>query len=105
MGCLVRWGWRGLDAAAPGEVTRCYKAPMRAAPGPLLAAAVGVHALFAWSVLAGLGAPLLWQDEAETAVFGRTVLEFGFPKVHVGRNVLYGVHHPLAVGVREPLDA
>jgi hypothetical protein len=74
--------------------------------GLLITGAVCIQTLFAWLVLAGLDAPLLWEDEAETAMWGRRILEFGYPKVH-GRDggVLYGVHHPTALGIRQPLDA
>jgi hypothetical protein len=78
---------------------------MRAArPGALIAFAVSAHALFAGLVFARLGHPFLWQDEAETAMFGRSVLEFGVPRVHVGRNVLYGAPLPLDLGRNEALD-
>ncbi len=78
---------------------------MRAARRLPIALAVGFQLLFFVSVFAGLGAPLLWQDEAETAMFGRSVLEFGVPKIHVGRNVLYGAPLPLELGRNEALDA
>jgi hypothetical protein len=71
----------------------------------LLALAAGFQLLFCASVFARLGAPLLWQDEAETAMFGRGVLEHGVPKIHIGRNIVYGAHLPLALGRNEALDA
>ncbi|MBW2695166.1 MAG: hypothetical protein JRE70_01750, partial [Deltaproteobacteria bacterium] len=52
-----------------------------------------------------LSHPLLWQDEGETAMFGRRVLEFGYPKVSDGRNVVYGMGLPLEVAVDEENDA
>jgi hypothetical protein len=70
-----------------------------------IALAFVVHVVFASSVFARLGSPLLWEDEAETAIHGRSVLEYGFPKVHVGRNVVYGTPVPLALGRNEALDA
>jgi hypothetical protein len=79
---------------------------MRAArPRVLLALAAIFQLAFFASVFAGLGAPLLWEDEAETAVQGRSVLEFGLPRVHVGRNVVYGAPLPLELGRNEALDA
>ena len=79
---------------------------MRAArPRALLGLAVVFQLLFFVSLFAGLGAPLLWQDEAETAMFGRSVLGFGVPKIHVDRNILYGAPLPLALGRSESLDA
>lgn len=79
---------------------------MRAArPRVLLALAVVSQLLFLASLFSGLGAPLLWQDEAETAMFGRSVLAFGVPKIHVERNILYGAPLPLALGRNEAFDA
>jgi len=53
---------------------------MRAARGLPIALAIGFQLLFFAVLLARLGTPLLWQDEAETAMYGRSVLEFGVPK-------------------------
>jgi hypothetical protein len=79
---------------------------MRAArPRVLLALAAIFQLAFFASVFAGLGAPLLWEDEAETAMFGRGVLESGVPKVHLGRNIVYGAHLPLELGRNAALDA
>jgi hypothetical protein len=38
-------------------------------------------------------------------MYGRSVLESGFPKVHVGRNVVYGAPIPIELGRDEALDA
>ncbi len=35
--------------------------------------------------------PLLWHDESDTVMFAKRVLEFGYPKVHDGKNVVYGL--------------
>jgi hypothetical protein len=79
---------------------------MRAArPRALLALAVVFQLLFFASLFAGLGAPLLWEDEAETAMHGRSVLEYSVPRVHVGRNVVYGASLPLDLGRLDGLDA
>lgn len=66
----------------------------------LLAAALCVALLFRH-----LSYPLLWHDEALTAVFAERVLEVGYPKVHGSRNANYPMHHDLSVGIREGLDA
>ena len=52
-----------------------------------------------------LSYPLLWQDEAETAVFATRVIEYGFPKVHGERNVVYEFGGNIAIGVKESVDA
>jgi hypothetical protein len=46
-------------------------------------------ALLATLLFKHISHPLLWQDEAETVMFGTRVLEYGYPKVHGERNVLY----------------
>jgi hypothetical protein len=74
--------------------------------GALAAAAFALAALtLAVLVFGRLGHPLLWHDEASTAVFGQRVLEYGYPKVHGAKGVVYGLDHPLEVGVNEALDA
>jgi hypothetical protein len=42
----------------------------------------------AWACLWNLGAPRLWQDEAETALLGRNILKFGVPRVWDGQNLV-----------------
>lgn len=36
-----------------------------------------------------LDQPLLWNDEAETAIYGERILEFGYPKIRDHKNTLY----------------
>ncbi len=62
-------------------------------------------ALFAALLFKHISYPLLWQDEAETVMFGTRVLEYGYPKVHGERNVLYEFGSNIAVGVEEGIDA
>ena len=35
--------------------------------------------------------PLLWHDEGDTVMFASRVLEYGYPKVHGEKNVVYGL--------------
>ncbi|MDJ0850957.1 MAG: hypothetical protein QNK04_21510 [Myxococcota bacterium] len=67
---------------------------------PLAAAA-----LFSAGLLRHLGHPLFWADEAETAMFGEHVLEYGYPRVHGARNVVYQFGPTIAAGVKEETDA
>jgi 4-amino-4-deoxy-L-arabinose transferase-like glycosyltransferase len=39
-------------------------------------------------VLVDLGGPLLWEDEGDTAVYARTILQFGVPRAWDGRNFI-----------------
>jgi len=69
-------------------------------------ALAGIAALaLGLSLLHGLGQPLLWADEAETAMFGQRVREHGYPKVHGQRNVVYQFGPNIALGVKEGPDA
>jgi hypothetical protein len=55
--------------------------------------------------LGNLGYPLFWQDEGETAMFGQRILDYGYPKVHSGGNVVYGMGVPLEFAVNAERDA
>jgi len=44
--------------------------------------------LFSFSLFKNIQYPLLWQDEADTAMFGKRILEFGYPKAHDGKNYI-----------------
>jgi hypothetical protein len=70
-----------------------------------IALVLAAAALFGAMLGKHLSYPLLWADEAETAMFGRRVLEHGYPKVHGPRNVVYQFGPNIAVGVKEGLDA
>lgn len=73
---------------------------------PFLLAGLGLaSATFSVLLFARLSGPLLWNDEGETAMYAERILEFGYPKVHDGRNVVYELTHPLEVAVAQPLDA
>jgi hypothetical protein len=74
----------------------------------LLALAV---AAFLAMLLGHLGHPLFWSDEADTAMFGTRVREYGYPKVHApgaaggAGNVVYQFGPDIALGVKERFDA
>ena len=72
---------RGLPATREStKVPRMTTAPRpRAVPTRLLAAGVALVALSAALLAARPGHPLLWEDEAETAVVARNLLEQGIP--------------------------
>lgn len=50
--------------------------------------------IFSFSLFKNISYPLLWNDEAETAVFGQRILKFGYPKVDDGKNIVSGVILP-----------
>jgi hypothetical protein len=43
--------------------------------------------LFLFSVFQHISYPLIWQDEAFTAVAAGRIIEYGYPKVHGGKNI------------------
>ena len=48
---------------------------------------------FLYSVFKNISYPLFWADESMTVVGAQRVLEFGYPKVHDGKNVFYDLRH------------
>jgi hypothetical protein len=46
-----------------------------------------LFALFSASVFKHISYPLFWQDEASTAMGAERVAEYGYPKVHGGKNI------------------
>jgi hypothetical protein len=72
----------------------------------LLVIGIAVAALlFAFALLQHLSYPLLWHDESETAVFAERVLDYGYPKIHGPKNVVYSLWHQNGLGVYEAWDA
>jgi len=62
--------------------------------------------LFAVSLFKNISYPLFWADESMTVMHGKRVLEYGYPKVHDGKNVLYDLSHPNpTLGIDEKTDA
>ncbi|MDA8434109.1 MAG: hypothetical protein M0Z60_14275 [Nitrospiraceae bacterium] len=62
--------------------------------------------LFAVSLFAHISYPLFWADEGMTVMHAERVLEYGYPKVHDGKNVLYDLRHPdPALGLDKKTDA
>jgi hypothetical protein len=58
------------------------------------------------SLFKNISYPLLWADESMTAMHGKRVFEYGYPKVHDGKNVVYDLRHSNPkLGVDEKTDA
>lgn len=60
--------------------------------------------IFIFSVFKNISYPLLWNDEAETAMYARRILEFRYPKVHDGKNTVC-LLGPIDFGARPEWDA
>lgn len=71
-----------------------------------VAMVAGLSLLFLISVFKHISYPLLWNDEAETAEYGRRILKYGIPKIHDGYKMLFlWEQGPMEVGTKEPYDA
>jgi hypothetical protein len=58
------------------------------------------------SLFKNISYPLLWADESITVMHGKRVLEYGYPKVHDGKNVIYDLRHSNPkLGLDEKTDA
>jgi len=61
--------------------------------------------LFSFSLFTNIQYPLMWGDEAETAVFSSRILKFGYPKVHDGKNVMnFLLQTDKSVGIKQKYD-
>jgi len=71
----------------------------------IIATAV-VTLLLLISVFKNISFPLFWADESMTAIGTERVLEYGYPKVHDGKNVFYDLRHSNpTLGIDEKDDA
>ncbi|MBN2143042.1 MAG: hypothetical protein JW774_00310 [Candidatus Aureabacteria bacterium] len=61
--------------------------------------------LYAFSLFKNISYPLLWNDEAETAVYAERILDFGYPRVHDGKNALNLFSSNMDMALKEPYDA
>ena len=67
---------------------------------------LGLMLLLIMSLFKNISYPLFWADESMTVMHGKRVLEYGYPKVHDGKNVLYDLRHPNpTLGIDEKTDA
>jgi uncharacterized membrane protein YuzA (DUF378 family) len=65
-----------------------------------------LSAFFLTSLFKNISYPLFWADESMTVMGGVRVLEFGYPKVHDGKNVFYDLRHSNAsLGIDKKTDA
>lgn len=62
--------------------------------------------MFLISLFKNISYPLFWADEGMTVMGGVRVLQYGYPKVHDGKNVFYDLLHPdTSLGIDEKTDA
>ena len=62
--------------------------------------------ILAFSIFKNLQYGILWNDEAETAMYGKSIIAYGYPKVHFGKNVLnVSETKDLSIGIKKGSDA
>ncbi len=62
--------------------------------------------VFSVSIFKNIAYPLLWQDEAETAIGATRVLTYGYPKSNDGKNTLNLLElDDKSLAIKEPYDA
>ncbi len=74
--------------------------------GKLLIGSIVLLVLFLFGIFKNISYPLMWADESMTAMGTERVLQYGYPKVHDGRNIFYDLNHNNPkLGVHEKDDA
>ena len=68
-------------------------------------AIVVLSLLLCVSLYKNISYPLLWNDESETAMTAAKILQYGYPKVHDGINVIFLPLMRQWVGYKAPCDA
>jgi len=72
----------------------------------LLIIAAVLFFLFLLCLFKNISYPLFWSDESMTAIGSERVIQFGYPKVHDGKNVFYDLRHSNSnLGINEKDDA
>ena len=62
--------------------------------------------IFLISVFKNISYPLFWADESMTVMGSERILEYGYPKINDGKNVIYDLRHSnKRLGANETLDA
>ncbi|MBU1131364.1 hypothetical protein KJ840_04480 [Patescibacteria group bacterium] len=61
--------------------------------------------LFGFSLFKNISYPLLWNDESITVMLGKRVLNYGYPKVHDEKNIIYHFFPDPNLGVWRKIDA
>lgn len=61
--------------------------------------------VFCIGLFKNISYPLLWNDESETIMTAEKILQFGYPKVHDGKNIIYLPDEPTWIGYKKEIDA
>jgi hypothetical protein len=65
-----------------------------------------LFSLLVFCLFKNISYPLFWADESMTAMGSERVIQFGYPKIHDGKNVFYDLKHPdPKLGINEKEDA
>ena len=61
---------------------------------------------FIFSLFKNIQYPLLWNDESETAMYAKRISQYGYPKIHDGKNIVWLTELPdKEIGVDKKRDS
>jgi hypothetical protein len=97
---------RAISTILPSESSPASSNAHRGVTIALSVFLVAGFLVYAICLFKHIGYPLMWADESMVAVGAERVLEYGYPKVHDGRNVFYDLrHNDMTLGIDTKTDA
>ena len=61
---------------------------------------------FIFSLFKNIQYPLLWNDETETAMYAKRILQYGYPKINDGKNIVWLSYLPdRSIGINKKMDS
>lgn len=65
-----------------------------------------ILSIFIFSLFKNIQYPLLWNDETETAVYAKRILQYGYPKINDGKNMVWLTYLPdKSIGINKKADS
>ncbi len=62
--------------------------------------------IFIFSLFKNIQYPLLWNDEAETAMYANRIVQYGYPKLNDGKNNIWQTYLPdRNIGINKKMDS
>ena len=72
----------------------------------LLAVFGFIFSVFVFSLFKNIQYPLLWNDETETAMYAKRILQYGYPKLNDGKNIVWETYLPDSnIGINKKMDS
>ncbi len=65
-----------------------------------------ILSIFIFSLFKNIQYPLLWNDETETAMYAKRILQYGYPKINDGKNLIWLSYLPdRNIGINKKMDS